>query len=272
MKNFTWTEVKKKHESKKVVEKINNYITIFGCGNCFTPEQVNTSFLVTRDKNIYLIDCGYNVFQELMTTYPEVIKNLFSVWITHLHPDHVGSLGALILYRYFIYNKKTVIFVGKDLEKDLDQYLRMTTSCSRKIDESSSSFLDLEDTKNLYIINPPWDLSREIVFIPVLHGPTTAYGIWVSWNKSFFTGDTYLIPKSNQFLEEANFIFHDCFVYDDMNLIHSPYDAIMKYYPKEILEKIVFVHHGLLYSQYSKNQYRGKFGISGMEINCDIKV
>lgn len=236
-------------------------VTILGCGNCFTANQVNTSFIVTRDKETYLIDCGYNVFQELLTTYPKVVENLTSIWITHLHPDHVGSLGALILYRYFIQNKQTKIFVGKELKNDLHEYLRITASCSRKIDGACSSFI--QEAKNVYFINPE-DEWANIIFVPVLHGPTTAYGIWVPWNRMFFTGDCYLIPNDNEYLKNAEIIFHDCFMHDQMTLIHSPYEVIKAYYPKQILKKLIFVHHGLLYSQVYRR--KDNFGISGLKI------
>lgn len=53
-----------------------------------------------------LIDCGYDVFDKLKKKFDFNEFDFINVYITHLHPDHAGSLGQFIFYLYYFYHKK----------------------------------------------------------------------------------------------------------------------------------------------------------------------
>ncbi|WP_455717861.1 MBL fold metallo-hydrolase [Anaerosporobacter sp.] len=75
-------------------------LTFLGTGGAFNTERGNTSAYFELGTELFIIDAGEDVFAKLIN------KNLFNgktrvnIFITHLHSDHVGSLGTLIAYLY----------------------------------------------------------------------------------------------------------------------------------------------------------------------------
>jgi len=219
-------------------------IEVLGVGNLFTPHITNTSFLLSDDPTRYgdkkfLIDCGYNVFQKLVAGNYD-IKNIDTVIITHTHPDHVGSLGALIYYRWFMFNKTTEIICGNRVVKYLLAYLESTVFDVLKLGEIR--------------LNGRTDCPYELIFnnIPtgfmslfeVQHGNIPAYGIYLNNEKVIFTGDTDLLNPESKIMKNANMIFHDCIIDHYARGVHSNLKDMEISYPKEIGEKILLVHHG----------------------------
>ncbi|MBR3002285.1 MAG: MBL fold metallo-hydrolase [Clostridia bacterium] len=65
----------------------------------------NTSAWLMYNKRFILIDCGYTVFPKLQEHNLLSVDYDYDVIITHLHSDHVGSLGQLAAYMYYTYKK-----------------------------------------------------------------------------------------------------------------------------------------------------------------------
>lgn len=241
------------------MKKRHRAVQVVGVGNCFTPDQPNTSFIVSdsESEQIFLIDCGYNIYNELCSKYPFVLENLNYVVITHLHPDHIGSLGALILHRFFRYGKQTPVVVHDSLKDVLKQHLDSTLSCSTP-HVYDTTMLPRETTVYYFA-------SGVITFLKTLHGVTPSFGVWLY--DVLFTGDSFLLPLGGNYLKQAKYIFHDCWVTDNlnMNLVHSPYKLIMEHYPPEILKKLIFVHHGC--DSKDVAQLKGNFAFAGTNIN-----
>lgn len=80
-----------------------------GNGSCFDTAKVNTSCYYRRTDNLLLIDCGENVFKEILKlNLLNDIKNLY-ISITHFHSDHIGSLPSLIFYCNIVLKMKVSI-------------------------------------------------------------------------------------------------------------------------------------------------------------------
>lgn len=78
-----------------------------GNGSAFNPPYGNTCAYFVSEKELYLIDCGESAFSLLYRQLEsEKIEKIY-VLITHLHADHVGSLGTLISYFYYLHGIKT---------------------------------------------------------------------------------------------------------------------------------------------------------------------
>ena len=135
------------------MEQLLNFI---GRGSCFNEDQHNNSaFFVLPEYNVFtLIDCGGDIFKQILRLklIDDNIKTV-NIIITHLHSDHVGSLGSLIEYCNYIKGiKPTVYFPDKG---SIVAYLGMC-----KVDplmyEVKDYYNDIMDT--------------EILFVPVEHG------------------------------------------------------------------------------------------------------
>lgn len=95
-----------------------------GNGSSFNPELGNTAYLLDDEENPVLIDCGSTVFTELKTQ-GRLLKNL-RVMITHLHTDHIGSLGTLIEYYYYVKKEQIQVIVPDGIKDDLVTILSLT--------------------------------------------------------------------------------------------------------------------------------------------------
>jgi ribonuclease BN (tRNA processing enzyme) len=216
-------------------------IEVLGVGDLFTPEITNTSFLLippNYGKKKFLIDCGYNVFQKLVSGKYD-IENINTVIITHTHPDHVGSLGALIYYRWFIFNKTTVIRCGNKVGKYLKRYLKSTVF---NVFNPGTIRLDALDACPYNLIYN--DNSTIFDMFEVQHSGIPAYGVYLKGVKITFTGDTDLLNPKSYVMANSKIIFHDCIIDHYARGIHSNLKDMEVSYPKEIREKIQLVHHG----------------------------
>ena len=83
----------------------------------------NTSAYIEENNNLYIVDCGFTVFNKIKNMFDFNTYNNIYVIITHLHNDHAGSLSQLILYLWFIYNKKTTV-ISKCI--NIKKYLEIT--------------------------------------------------------------------------------------------------------------------------------------------------
>lgn len=76
-------------------------LNFLGIGSAFNTELGNNSAYIKEEENIFLIDCGGTIFDRILkANILDDTKNVY-VFITHTHPDHIGSLGDLILYVHY---------------------------------------------------------------------------------------------------------------------------------------------------------------------------
>lgn len=73
-------------------------LTFLGSGACFYPALHNTSAYFVFENNLILLDCGETVYEQLLEREDLDKYDQIYVIITHLHADHVGSLGSLLSY------------------------------------------------------------------------------------------------------------------------------------------------------------------------------
>nr|WP_296840376.1 MBL fold metallo-hydrolase [uncultured Marvinbryantia sp.] len=82
-----------------------------GCGAALYPKLYNSNGYFRIGEDLFLIDCGETTFrQHYMAGNFEGVKSV-TVFLTHMHADHMGSLGTLIVYCYLKLGIRTrVIF------------------------------------------------------------------------------------------------------------------------------------------------------------------
>ena len=157
-------------------------LNFVGMGSAFNTEKGNTSAFIKRNNNLLLIDCGGNIFhklQDLNLLYG--LENLYVI-ITHTHPDHVGSLGDLIFYSYYILNHKpTIFFPNREL---IEGFLASIGVSTEMYNLNHSDTIEVKDTQ----------LGKfNIEFLKVSHVDTIpAYGFTIKLDgKAFYySGDS----------------------------------------------------------------------------------
>ncbi len=162
-------------------------LTFLGSDSGFGDKN-NSSYIEEKNKLI-LIDCGFTVFNEIKRKFDFNKFEKIEIIITHLHNDHAGSLSQLILYLYFIYNKKITV-VSKC--NNIKQYLDITGTPPEAYELKDSlenlKFIKTEHTKYL-----------------------DAYGFFLNLNnkKIIYTGDTNTIEPFLKDLDGANEFYID---------------------------------------------------------------
>ena len=89
-------------------------LTFTGRGAAFNPKEGNNSAYFIENNQLFLIDCGESVFEKLMTI--GVLDNVDSIniMITHTHSDHIGSIGSLVMYAYYVRHFSANIILPKE--------------------------------------------------------------------------------------------------------------------------------------------------------------
>lgn len=89
-------------------------LTFLGIGSAFNPKDNNTSAFFIDNHELFLIDCGESVFNEIINN--NILDNIekINIMITHTHSDHIGSIGSLIMYSYYKLNIKVNIILPRE--------------------------------------------------------------------------------------------------------------------------------------------------------------
>ena len=89
-------------------------LIFLGRGSAFNTCEGNTSAYFIDKNELFRIDCGESVFSELKERNLLDDISCVNVFITHTHSDHIGSIGSLIMYCYYVLKMGVNIIVSKD--------------------------------------------------------------------------------------------------------------------------------------------------------------
>jgi ribonuclease BN (tRNA processing enzyme) len=206
-------------------------LKFLGTGSAFNTDLGNNSGYSYLGEDLLLIDCGGLVFHKIQKLkLLDNAKELYVI-ITHTHPDHVGSLGDLIFYNYYILKKKiNIIFPEKEL---LTLYLR--------------SIGALESMYNLFE-KAPETAPFKLVFIKVKHVdtiPTYGFIFKASEENFYYSGDSNELSEVilNHFVKcEIDKIFQDTCGIDYPGNAHLCIDKLEKLIPKEFRSRVFCMH------------------------------
>ena len=234
-------------------------LTFIGKGSAFNEEKVNNSAYFTDDKNknLFIIDCGNTVFNQIkrINLIEEHRDYQIYLLVTHIHADHVGSIGTLIEYLYYNYNKKLNIISMTDT--GVGEYLS-----SLKLSNDLYNYKPAVVNNNGYL-SIPSDFYKfefgdiEIFFIKTKHvNNLNTYSLLITkymikerrFDSIYYTSDTIETPEQHlRKLEQKvkNEINRNisCYYTDvsfkEENNVHLTYDRLLesiKYSPMEWLK------------------------------------
>jgi ribonuclease BN (tRNA processing enzyme) len=193
-------------------------LKFLGSGGAFNTERGNTSAYLELGSELFLFDLGEDVFNKLIKSKLFEHKTKVNIFITHLHGDHVGSLGTTIAYLFI-----------KQFKQDKDKI------CIFHPTEAISKLLQMQGIlEDWYTLNrskrneiPVDGMLRylEYNFNPTKHtsllnenGESNCYSLELSMKKEFrlfFSGDT------NEFNEKLNNPSHYDYIYHEVTDIEN---------------------------------------------------
>lgn len=159
-------------------------LLFLGRGSAFNSYEGNTSAYFIDKNELFLIDCGESIFETIIKNKLLDDINCINIMITHTHSDHVGSLGTLIMYCYYVISKKVNIIISKDClyKNDLIDLIRIF-GCTKEM----YTIIDETELDNKY------KLFNTIRFKKTEHvSQISSYGIQFETNNGviYYSGDT----------------------------------------------------------------------------------
>ena len=206
-------------------------LKFIGRGSAFNPKEGNNCAYIKQNKNLILFDCGANIFERIINK--DLLNNVDNVhvFVTHTHADHVGSLGSLIDYVYYILKNKTNVYCG---DAKLAELLKL-----QKISEEVYNFYHNEDAY-LYSID-----NMEIKFYKTKHIGDDCYGIIINLSDGScidYSGDSSEITNLNLFLHGTNYLYQDISTNDFEGNVHVSYRKLCDLIPQEHRKRVYIMH------------------------------
>ena len=91
-------------------------LKFLGRGSAFNVKEGNTAAYFIEEDQLFLIDCGEDVFAKLKQKSLLGRVRVVNLMITHTHSDHIGSLGSLVLYLYTVLHRPLKIILPDNEE------------------------------------------------------------------------------------------------------------------------------------------------------------
>lgn len=203
-------------------------LTFLGKGACFYPNFHNTSAYFVHNNNLILLDCGETVYGRLMEKEDiDKYKQIYVI-ITHMHADHVGSLGSLLSYCACILKRKIVVVYPEKTICDLLTLMGIAPEFYSYKKELGSL---IEGVK----INP----------IEVEHASDMkCYGYEIETEKThfYYSGDAANLPNDilKDFIDrKITDIYQDTSTHDSEHPFHMYFGKLEELIPTELRK---FVH------------------------------
>lgn len=206
-------------------------LTFLGIGAAFYPKHGNTSAFLWQEKTLVLLDCGSSAFSRLLKlNLLEQAQNVV-VCITHLHADHVGSLGTLISYCHHV-ARLPVTLVHPDAALPQLLSLQGIRNCQYKWEtglEVSLQGLSIE--------------FHSVTHTDALH----SYGIVISngMETVYYSGDAALVPQPiwQRFLSgEIKQLYQDMSFKAERPKGHGSYHELLREAPDSRRKDIYPIH------------------------------
>ena len=84
-------------------------LKFLGCGAGYNPVLGPNSAYFILNKTLYLLDCGTSVYERLAEKGILQKAEAVTIFLTHQHADHIGSLGILLDYCWDMLGLKPVL-------------------------------------------------------------------------------------------------------------------------------------------------------------------
>ena len=217
-------------------------LKFIGTGSAFNTDLVNTSAYIKDGENILIIDCGETAFARMkQLNLFEDVKNVY-IAITHMHSDHVGSLGSLIEYLGIFYSiVPNILITNEDSaekqEDNIRKYLELVGITEEEYDFTYCDMMEdaIADLKKIEMVEV--EHSKQL----------TSYAVELYFNNKtiYYTGDqndkkyVKLIAKN---LKPQDLVYVDCTNKDYKGRVHINLDELSEIFDKHQRAQVYCMH------------------------------
>ena len=217
-------------------------LKFIGTGSAFNTELGNTSAYIKQDQTLFILDCGETAFTRMkQLNIFEDVKNVY-IAITHMHSDHIGSLGGLIAYlNIFCDIQPTIVITSEDSaekqEDDLRNYLTYVG-----IDEEDYDF-SYDD-----MLEDVLPGLKKVLMVEIKHCDNlTSYAIELYFdNKTiFYVGDNYdkeYLSLLSKQLKPQDIIYTDVTNKEYKNRVHISLNELCEIFPENLRAQVYCMH------------------------------
>ena len=213
-------------------------LLFLGRGSSFNTSEGNTSAYFIDKNELFLIDCGESIFERIIEKGLLNDVDCVNVMITHTHSDHVGSIGSLIMYCYYVIKKNVNIIISRDsLYKDDIIDLIRIFGCT-----SDMYRIVYEDEYNDY------DMFNSINFVKTNHvKEIPSYGILFDTNNGivYYSGDTSDLNNVSDLINsdlDIDKIYVDTTSSDVVNNVHVFIGNLNELVSKSLKKRVYCMH------------------------------
>lgn len=224
-------------------------LRFLGTGSAFSMKNYHPNLLVEENGKRLLIDAGGDIRFALRDVGMSS-NDIDSVYVTHLHNDHIGGMEYIAFTTYFNPNRlKPKLFCHKILVEDLWSH-----SLKGGLQSVQGKILNIFDYFDVFALNHDGTFEWEGIrfdlraSIHVFNGFSTipTFGLIMSpptGEKIFLTSDTQFTPDHlRASYNLADLIIEDCETSPFRSEVHAHYDDL-KTLPAEIKAKMILWHY-----------------------------
>lgn len=212
-------------------------LKFIGSGSAFNTALGNNSAYYKKASSLLLLDCGSSVFSRIRRL--DLLDNINKLYIliTHLHPDHVASLGDLIFYVFYAMKMKAAVYTP-DTE-NLSQLLKYMG-----VKDEVYDLIKLEGEHEIIDEN----LQITVQACKTIHTESlNSYGYLMNMegSKLFYSGDSREIPSDIiKLLGQGHLdrLYQDTCGYDFEGNPHMSFDSLCAAIGMELRSKVYCMH------------------------------
>ncbi|KAF1301044.1 ribonuclease Z [Enterococcus saccharolyticus] len=212
-----------------------------GSGSGFNTALGNNNAYIKKGTTLFMIDCGSTAFSTLKKYQLfDGIEHIY-VLLTHLHADHVGSLGDLIFYGKYALGEMGVPNVTVLCPKEIKVADLLTLMGIPQSDYALEIFDQSSEIQTS-------DLQLSFTAVPVEHVPyLDCFGYIFNYQNqtAYYSGDSMMIPEKilTQIHQQAfDFFYQDTSQADYPGNIHLSLGKLTELIAPEYRSRVYCMH------------------------------
>lgn len=210
-----------------------------GRGAMLYPCEGNTSAYFEEGNNFFLIDCGEDVARKLIDNNKLVKDKNYYLFVTHTHSDHIGSLGTLVQYLYWICGVKLNIVVDSEVKykKELNNIIN-----GFGLEKKLFNLIDSGELDNRF------SSFNKIRYVESNHGdvPMSSASLIINTNDGniLYTGDIADTKVIESFISMSNGFIEAMYIDTSYtkSAVHLSIDDLVDVIPDDLKSRVYCMH------------------------------